>query len=101
MRCLRRTLGISWTDHVTNSEELALTGHVDVLGITAQQRRGLFSHVRRLRPEAAGSQGTSSRRTATPRNLPRTDMATTPRVDHTTPGLRSKTLASLQINCGP
>jgi len=28
MRCLRCILGISWTDRITNSEELALTGHV-------------------------------------------------------------------------
>jgi len=49
-RNLRKILGITWKDHVTNMEVLSLTGHRRLQGIVAQRRLRMAGYIIRMPP---------------------------------------------------
>ena len=48
MRCLRRVLGISWQDHITNSDVLLRAGIPSMYSLLSQRRLQWLGHLRRM-----------------------------------------------------
>ena len=48
LRCLRRLLGITWQDHVTNIDVLAKAGMPSMFAILTQRRLRWLGHVTRM-----------------------------------------------------
>ena len=48
MRCLRRILGITWQDHVTNRDVLTRAQLTSMYGLLSQRRLRWAGHVRRM-----------------------------------------------------
>ena len=48
MRCLRRILGISWEDHITNTEVLERAGVPSMYSLLSQRRLRWLGHLRRM-----------------------------------------------------
>ncbi|XP_062574231.1 uncharacterized protein LOC134236070 [Saccostrea cucullata] len=48
MRCLRRILGISWQDHVTNKDVLRQSGLPSLFALLSQRRLRWLGHVSRM-----------------------------------------------------
>jgi len=54
-RCLRRILGISWCDHITNDEVMTCSGQIALHDIVATRRRRFIKHILRLPPTRLAS----------------------------------------------
>jgi len=53
--CLRRILGISWRDHITNDEAMTRSGQKALHDIVATRRRRFIKHILRLPPARLAS----------------------------------------------
>jgi len=49
-RCLKKILGISWRNHITNDEVAACSGQTALHDIVATRRRRFIGHILRLPP---------------------------------------------------
>jgi len=54
-RCLKRILGISWRNHITNDEVVACSGQTALHNIIATRRRRFIGHILRLPPTRLAS----------------------------------------------